>query len=101
MPLNRRQFLASTAAFPILAGLRARPAFAESSRHSPPYFALEKFIEPGFDEFSQEKHAAIIAAELDQAFRTAALKNEPTGRSPCAASYRPIVPGLQEAIYNQ
>ena len=100
MPLSRRQFLASSAAFPILAGLRARPAFAEPLRHSPPYLTLEKFIEPGFDEFSQEQQAAIIAAELDLAFRTGNLKNEPTGQSPCPAKYHPIAQGLEEALYN-
>ncbi len=100
MPLNRRQFLASTAALPVLAGLRGNPAFAEEPRHTPPYLALEKFIQPGFDEFAGEKQAAIIASELDRAFRTGALKNEPKGISPCPSSYRTIAPDLREAIYN-
>ncbi len=101
MSLNRRQFIASTAALPVLASLRGRPAFAEEPRHTPPYLALEKFIQPGFDDFPEEERAAIISAELDQAFRTGTLKNEPNGRSPCPASYRSITPDLREAIYNQ
>ncbi len=100
MPLNRRQFLVSTAALPILSSVRGRPAFAEEPRRTPPYLALEKFIQPGFDEFSGEKQAAIIAAELDQAFRTETLKDEPTGQSPCPARYRSIAPDLREAVYN-
>jgi tetratricopeptide (TPR) repeat protein len=101
MPLSRRQFLASTAALPVLANLRGHPAFAEEPRHAPPYLALEKFIQPGFDEFAGEKQAAVISAELDQAFRTGTLKNEPSGQSPCPASYRRIAPDLREAVYNR
>ena len=101
MPLNRREFLASTAALPLLAGLRSAPAFADEPRHEPPYLALKKFIPPGSDEFVEEKTAAQIVAALDEAFKTGILKNEPTGYSPCPASYRQIGPDLQEAVYNQ
>ncbi|MDQ2800635.1 MAG: VCBS repeat-containing protein, partial [Armatimonadota bacterium] len=101
MPLNRREFLASTAALPLLAGLRSAPAFAEEPRHEPPYLALKKFIAPGSDEFAEEKTAAEIVAALNEAFKTGILKNEPNGRSPCPVSYRALGQDLQEAIYNQ
>ncbi len=101
MPLSRRQFLASTAALPMLAGLRARPAFADPARHAPPYLALEKFIQPGLDDFPEEKAAAEFVAALDEAFQTGILKNEPKGHSPFPASYRPIGPNLTESLYKQ
>ncbi len=101
MPLNRREFLASTVALPLLASLHSAPAFAEEPRHEPPYLALKKFIPPGSDEFVEEKTAAEIVAALDEAFKTGILKNEPTGHSPCPSHYRTIGNGLQEAVYNQ
>ncbi len=101
MPVNRREFLTSTAALPLLASLRSAPAFAEEPRREPPYLALKKFIPPGSDEFAEEKEAAEIIAVLDDALKTGILKNEPTGYSPCPAQYRSIVPDLQEALYSR
>ena len=102
MPLNRREFLASTAALPVLAGLKGQPAFAESSPHTAPYLALEKFIPPGSDEFVCEKQAAVIRDELTAAFERASLRNEPkVGRSPWPSEYRQIAPDLHEAVYSQ
>ena len=102
MALSRRDFLASTAALPLLAGLRARPAFAVEARHVAPYLGLRKFIEPGFDEFPAEKEAVALVAEFDAAFQNGFLRNEPKiGQSPLPAGYRTIGPNLQEAVYNQ
>ena len=101
MPLSRRDFLAGTAALPLLASLKAVPVFAEETLHVPPYIALRKYIPPGLDEFPEEKQAALIVSELQEAFKTADLPNEPTGQSPCAVSYRSIAPDLQEAVFDE
>ena len=95
MPLNRREFLTSTAALPLLAISDVRPVFADAPRRTPAYLALQKFIQPGLDEFPEEKEAARIVAELDRAFRSGNLPNELTGHSPFPASYRSIAPGRQ------
>ncbi len=100
MPLSRRDFLAATATLPALAGLKAKPVFAEESPHLPPYLALRKYISPGADEFAEEKKAALIVTELREAFQTGNLKNEPRGHSPCPVSYRSIAPDLQEAVFD-
>ncbi|MBV8552184.1 MAG: VCBS repeat-containing protein [Acidobacteriaceae bacterium] len=100
--LNRREFLAASAALPALAALRATPAFADQPRHTPPYLGLRKYILPGNDEFPEEK----TAAEIAQAF---ASLNPPLGlpvgsfgnfSSPLPRSYRAIAPDLNEAVFD-
>ncbi len=102
MSLNRRDFFRSTAALPLLASLKGHPAFAETSLHTAPYLALEKFILPGSDEFACEKEAAAITAALTTAFESVNLRNEPKlGHSPWPSKYRAIAPDLEEAVYDQ
>jgi tetratricopeptide (TPR) repeat protein len=100
MPLNRREFLTSTAVLPLLAVSDIRPVFADAPRPTPAYLALQKFIQPGFDEFPEEKEAARIVAELDRAFRSGNLPNELRGQSPFPASYRSIAPDLRESVFD-
>jgi len=75
MPLNRREFLTSTAVLPLLAISDIRPMFADAPRPTPAYLTLQTFIQPGLDEFPEEKEAARIVAELDHAFRSGNLPN--------------------------
>lgn len=65
--MKRRDFLKSAAALPALTCLRSAPAFAEGTRHDPPYLALKKFIPPGSDEFVWEKTAEQIRYSLSKA----------------------------------
>ena len=66
--MKRRDFLKTAAALPALSCLRSHPAFAEETHHAPPYLALQKFIEPGNDEFTGEKKAFEIREALTKAF---------------------------------
>lgn len=100
MSISRRHFLSTPAILPLLASLRVPPVFAEQARHAPPYLALEKFIEPGFDEFPEEKRALQAVARIEEAFRTGVLKGKPKGYSPCPESYRAIHPDVAEAVYD-
>jgi tetratricopeptide (TPR) repeat protein len=100
--LSRREFLLTAAAVAALKGLRAAPAFAEAGRHQAPYFALEKFILPGNDEFPEEKTAMQIRDSLNGALRSLQL---PLGSSckcfsPCPRSYRDLAPDLKEAVFD-
>lgn len=101
--VNRREFLAATAAVPILASLRGTPAFAEEPRHAPPYLVLKQFITPGNDEFPGEKIAARITASLDEALRTGELPlaSPVTGISPFPSTYKALAPDLEEALFNR
>ena len=102
MAVSRREFLASATALPVLASLRGRQAFAEPVRLTAPYLALEGYIEPGHDEFPEERAAEQLRQTLEQALRTGKLPNElPGGISPWPASYRQVAPDIAEAIYNQ
>ncbi len=74
---SRREFLASTAAFPALTWASTRPALGQEPHQSPPYLALEKFIEPGNDEFPEEKAALQIRSTLQQALRSMELPGAP------------------------
>ena len=100
--VSRREFLASAAAIPALAGLGSAPAFADEPRHEPPYLALKKFILPGNDEFAGEREAREIASALEAGLGTMELPLTPSckGFSPCAASYRALAHDLQEAVYD-
>src|SRR5690349_4912936 len=98
---NRREFLITAAAIPALSGLRAAPAFTETSRHQPPYLALEKFILPGNDEFPEEKIAMQIRESLNSALRSRELPVGANfkGFSPCPKSYRDLAPDLKQAVF--
>ncbi|MBV8811864.1 MAG: VCBS repeat-containing protein [Acidobacteriaceae bacterium] len=100
--VNRREFLAATAALPLLGSLRGTPAFAEEPRHTPPYLALKQFISPGNDEFPGEKTAADIAAALLKALESRELPLAPsaTGHSPCPSSYKSLAPDLDESAFD-
>ncbi len=100
--VNRREFLAATAALPVLASLRGSPAFAEEPRHTPPYLALKKFIVPGSDEFPGEKTAAEITASLLKALESVELPLAAvaTGHSPLPSTYRALAPDLEEAVFD-
>jgi tetratricopeptide (TPR) repeat protein len=100
VPLSRRDFLASSALLPVLGALRPDPSFAETVRHTPPYLSLEKFIQPGNDEFPEEKEAARIVGWCEEAFRAAVFKDQPKGHSPWPAQYREVAADLSEAVYN-
>jgi tetratricopeptide (TPR) repeat protein len=100
---SRREFLASTALLPVLTCLpvRARQA-GEETRHEPPYLSLQKFIEPGFDEFPEERTAMEIRGSLHKALETLELPLGPgaKGASPCPREYRTLAPDLQEAVFD-
>ncbi len=100
--VSRREFLASAAAIPALAGLGSAPAFAEEPRHEPPYLALKKFILPGNDEFAGEREAMEIDQALGAALRSLELplSGSCRGISPCPASYRALAHDLDEAVYD-
>jgi tetratricopeptide (TPR) repeat protein len=98
--VNRREFLAATAAVPVLASLRGTPAFAEEPRHTAPYLGLQQFIAPGRDEFPGEKVAMQITASLDEALRSGELPVAPsvTGNSPLPSAYNTLAPDLEQAV---
>ncbi|MGI9072181.1 MAG: FG-GAP-like repeat-containing protein [Bryobacteraceae bacterium] len=98
---TRREFLISAAAVPALTCLPGAPAFADESRHNPPYLAIERFIPPGNDEFPEEEAALQIVESLEKALRSMEL---PVGRSfegssPCPKSYRKLASDLEEAVF--
>ncbi len=99
--LTRREFLVSAATLPALTCLSRAPAFADEPRHDPPYLALERFISPGNDEFSEEKTAVQIVESLDKALHLMELPLGASfqGSSPCPKSYRTLAPDLEEAVY--
>ncbi len=57
--MNRREFLAAAAALSAVPRLNGG-----EDPHVPPYLALEKFIEPGYDEFPEEKAAMELRERL-------------------------------------
>ena len=102
--LGRRQFLRSVAAIPALA--RFSHLFAAPSENHPqeaPYLALEKFIEPGHDEFPQEKGALQLRQALLTAFHSGklALARSSKGFSPQPKSYRSIAADLRESVFDR
>ncbi|MBV8073027.1 MAG: VCBS repeat-containing protein [Acidobacteriaceae bacterium] len=101
--LNRREFLAATAAVPALSTLAANPAFADEPPRAAPYLALEKYISPGNDEFPEEKAAAELAAALQNALNSATspeLALNGNFASPLGSSFRKIAPDLREAVFS-
>jgi len=101
---SRREFLASAAALPALtcAPVLARQTAAET-KHEPPYLGLQKFIEPGLDDFPEEKTAMRIRESLHRALETLALPLSPNtkGRSPCPREYQKLAPDLKTARFDQ
>ena len=84
---------------PLLSGRRALGAEEGQERLQAPYLKLQKFIEPGRDEFACEKEAAAIKAKLGEYFRSAVLPNELAGRSPCPREYRAISLEVKEGLF--
>jgi tetratricopeptide (TPR) repeat protein len=99
--VNRREFLVAAAAVPALSAISAAPAFAEPERHEPPYLALKPFIEPGKDEFPEEKAAIEITQALQAALQSGELplaKNA-TGFSPFQQSQRAVAVDVRQAVF--
>ncbi len=91
--MKRREFLISAAA---LACLKQPVVYAEETRRQePPYLKLEKFIEPGHDEFTGEKAAFELRAALHAALQSKQLANAAIG----ATSYKQLAPDLLEAVF--
>ena len=92
--MNRREFLISAAA---AACLKVPPAFAEEAHHQePPYLKLKKFIDPGGDEFPEEKAAAELKRTLHAAMRSKDLPNAFTG----PASYKQLASDVAEGVFD-
>ena len=101
--ITRRELLASASALPALALIRPAPALAAGeANHTAPYLALERFIEPGHDEFAEEKAAAAIDTALGEALGSGELPlaASSSGVSPFWRSSRKIGADLEEAIYD-
>lgn len=94
--MTRREFIAAVAAG---AALRASEANPDHPR-VPAYESLRKYIQPGFDEFPEEKTAVEIRTKLREAFTSAQI-TDVRGFSPFPASYRAIAPDLREAVYDR
>ena len=92
--MNRREFLIYSAA---LACLRDRAVAAEEERPhpEPPYLKLKPFIEPGHDEFANEKDAFDLKQRLRAAMAAKKLDNAAIGPT----SYRQIAPDLAEGVF--
>ena len=101
--LNRREFLAASAALPALATLRAAGASAAEPGHAPAYLALQKYVLPGNDEFPEEKTAAELESALEKALLSGNLPplvgSFGNFRSPLPKSYKSLAPDLQEAEF--
>jgi tetratricopeptide (TPR) repeat protein len=70
-------------------------------RQPPPYASALAFVEPGLDEFPGEKTAIEIEARL----REGVLSGHPAlapgcrGISPAVREYRPVAPGVAQAVF--
>lgn len=99
--MNRRHFLGAVAAANL-----AGPAFAateiEIVRARSPFDRLLRDIEPGQDEFSSEKTAAEISAQLHRLIEIKTLPYAPgvRGFSPRPARYVPVATGVSRAEYD-
>lgn len=84
------------------APLAAPAAYPVRFKKSNPWDALLPFLEPGHDEFIEEKYAAEIAARLNRLLELRALPLAPdfTGSSPVPAGYKTIASGVREAEFN-
>ncbi len=89
---SRREFLATAAAVPALTCLPSKPVEAEEqAAHQAPYEALRRFIQPGEDEFPEEKIAFEIRAALERALHSGEL---PTTDPQAALAWRTWVESL-------
>ena len=92
--MNRRQFLLTAAT--VASVPRLKLAADEPVAHAAPYLSLAKFIEPGSDEFTEEK----IAAQLVQTLNTAVLNGNLTATANiCPSGHQSIAPDLEEAKF--
>lgn len=98
---TRREFLLIASAFPALKGF-SRTAPAASRKPQAPYLALEKFILPGNDAFTEEKTAWEIRDTLTRALHSKTLAVAPGCKalSPLPQSYRQLAPDLGEAVFS-
>jgi Tfp pilus assembly protein PilF len=73
----------------------------ESAIRPAPYLALQKYLEPGFDEFTGEKTAADLVKLLHSAIanRHLPVASKFQGKSICPASYRAIAEDLRAAVF--
>ena len=101
---SRRRFLQSAAALSALGYAFDRSAAAAGpAQRQPPYLALEKFIQPGSDEFAVEKEAAECRSALESAFEKSGpllFAADATGHSPCPVGYRAVSQDVKEAIFD-
>ena len=97
--MNRREFLVTSAT---LAACSTTNVRAEITVRPAPYLELEKYIEPGSDEFLGEKTAADLVAALHAALTTGALPLSNTfhGSSICPTGYHAVNSDLHEAQFN-
>jgi tetratricopeptide (TPR) repeat protein len=101
--MNRRQFLGSVAA-----AMLAKPHHTSAApfpvhfRKAGPHEALSRFIQPGGDEFPEEKTAREIASVLRRLMETRTLPVGPEfrGVSPQPVRYREVASGVYEAEFD-
>jgi Tfp pilus assembly protein PilF len=102
--ITRRHLLeAAIVGLPALTFVRPVRAFAaEQSSHKPPYVALERFIQPGFDEFPEEKTSLAVELALHEALQSGELPGSHpiTGVSPHPKSLRVIAADVHEAVFD-
>ncbi len=98
--MNRRRFIGTAAAAAWLARASPSPDGPAIHSHSP-WEALLREIEPGAEEFPQEKQAFEIAAHLKRIPETRALPFTPglQGISPMPVRYKPTGDGVSTAEY--
>ncbi len=95
--MKRRDFLLTAAAIAAVPKLRSSPAETTSASRIAPYLELERFIEPGTDEFAAEKQAGQLRDTLQTALSTGRL---PVPVSICPASQKAIAADLNEAAFD-
>ncbi|MDQ2712322.1 MAG: VCBS repeat-containing protein, partial [Acidobacteriota bacterium] len=98
---SRREFLRTAAAFPSLAGLSRPVQAAANQGQAAPYLSLKEFIEPGHDDFPEERLASQVHDQLVAAFRfkTLPVSSSLKASSPRPVTYRPISADLSEAVF--
>jgi Tfp pilus assembly protein PilF len=92
--MNRRRFLLAAAAVAAVPPFKL-PADAPVA-HAAPYLSLEKYIEPGSDEFAEEKTAAAIVRTLNAALLNGSL---PAPANIFPSGHHPKAPDVQEATF--
>jgi tetratricopeptide (TPR) repeat protein len=102
--VKRRTFLGALAAAPQFRGapLAAAP-FPIHFRRQHPYEVLYRYVQPGLDEFPQEKQAFQIAEHLKHLPELRALPLAPGfhGISPLPVRYTPVAEGVGQAEYDR